>query len=170
MEMKPGERTGVRQPHQTVSLSMTIAVALALASIALASVDATMAPRVEAQFDHTCVYTKSGRPLGCLPSAYYCGNLYGFRQGSRLFLREEDAPKELNQPRADTAGERVRPGLWRIVTWPGRRLLGRAVETNRSKAYWRITNARAALVGTARGPEGPQIAMVLLSRGANYFC
>src|SRR5262245_34904562 len=47
----------------------------------------------------------------------------------------------------------------RSGTGINRRLLGRAIETNKSKAYWRITNARAALVGTARGPEGPQIAM-----------
>ena len=117
----------------------------------------------------TCVYTRTGTRLGCFPETYECG--LGFSTaGHRHFLTEDLAEKDLDFGEPDTAAERVRPGVWRIVTWPKRQLLGRAVTTNAEKTHWRITNGRGALVATARGPDGPRGAMVILSRRGGYFC
>jgi hypothetical protein len=85
-------------------------------------------------------------------------------------LTEDHAEKDLDFGSPDTAAERVRSGVWRIIRWPSREIRGLAHATNDLKTRWRVTNARGALVATARGPHGPQAAMLILSRGADYFC
>lgn len=119
----------------------------------------------------TCAYTTAGKRIGCVPGAYNCNNGFVTRSGSTLFFHEQYAPKDVESAEADTAAERVRPGLWSIVDLlPRREFIGRASATNAAKTRWRITNAHGRPVATARGLQGPQIAMVLLSRGADYFC
>lgn len=115
----------------------------------------------------TCAFNKLGKPIGCVPS---CENLFITRRGSRLFLHEQPFPKDVELPEPDTAGERLRLGVWRIVTWPNRRFLGRAAAANAAKTRWRITNSRGSLAATVRGPNGPHLALVLLSRGRDYLC
>ncbi len=118
----------------------------------------------------TCAYTTAVKRIGCVPSAYDCDNGFVTRSGSTLFFHEQYAPKDIEPAEADTAAERVRPGVWRILDWPSRELIGRARATNAAKNRWQISNSRGRLVATARGFQGPQIAIVLLSRGADYFC
>jgi hypothetical protein len=117
----------------------------------------------------TCAYRPGGRLLGCL-SDVYGEDLSVDVRGRTILLHGSYGPKELDRPPADTAGERVRPGVWRIVNLAGtKRVIGQAVATNTAKSRWRITNARGKLIAMARGPDGPKLAMVILSRGTDFF-
>ena len=106
--------------------------------------------------------------LGCLPSAFSCRNLFSSRRGRWLYITEEYAPKELNTP-PTVAAKHLRPGVWRIVDWPSRRFLGRAVSTNATQTTWRITNEDGTFVFTAEGSDGALVGMLMLN-WAHPFC
>lgn len=62
----------------------------------------------------------------------------------------------------------LRPGVWQILDG-SRDVLGQAVVTNATRTRWNISDASGTLVGTAQGPDGPWIALVLLWGRADCF-
>ena len=110
----------------------------------------------------TCAFTRSGRRLGCVSDAFNENRMFS-RQGSWVFLHNAYAPKEIELPPPYAAAERLRAGVWRVVEWPSRRLLGRTVATNAEKTRWRMTNRSGRLIATGRGPGGPRIGMLVLT-------
>lgn len=144
------------------SVALALLALMMLVGSASAKADRVMGSGVGSQSD-TCAHKPSGRLLGCL-SDVYSENLSVATRGRWIFLHDSYGPKELDVPPADTAGERLRPGEWRIMRWPSRRFVGRAVASNSAKTRWRVINSSGKLVATARGSEGHKLALVILGR------
>ena len=142
----------------------TVVVLLCVACIGTSGVG-TAAP------SSTCAVTPKGRDIGCLESLWDCDAFIWWREGSRWYLTRDVAEKDLElRPPATVMAVRLGRGRWRILDLPSKRVLGAAVATNPAASRWRITNRAGALVARAGGPEGPPMAMILLTYGARVFC
>ena len=131
-------------------------------------VSATVARAEGVQAD-TCGFSAKGRLIGCLDDAADCSLIVYWRRQSRWFMTQESAPKDPTPP-ASVAAELIRPGRWKVTTWPSRRVIGAVVATNAARSRWRITNRAGTRVATARGPGGPQMGMLLLHFSRDVFC
>ena len=161
------------RPHRTHYKSRLGAASVLLLAL-VASIAATLAASAGAASQtpstrvgvgtlgsaQTCAFSKTGRKLGCLALGSDC-NIAVWGNDRWLFAQEGFTGT------ADANAQRRRTGVWRIRDWPSRDVIGRAVATNAKQTRWKITNARGALVATARGPEGSAVAMVILGWGAD---
>jgi hypothetical protein len=154
----------MRHTVRTV-FSVTVAFGLALtAGISEAETNTASVQTADVMSSEvdTCAFARSGRRLGCVSDASNENILFS-RQGRWVFLHNAYAPKEIELPAPEAAAERLRPGVWRVVEWPSRRVLGLAVAINAEKTRWRITNRSRRLIATGRGPDGPRIGMLVLT-------
>ena len=118
----------------------------------------------------TCAFTGKGRLIGCLDDASDCALIDYWRKGAGWFATQEIGPKEIELPPPVVAAELIRPGVWRVVNWRSKRVIGAVAATNKAKTRWRITDKRRAFIAMARGPGGPPMAAVLLYFGTDDFC
>jgi hypothetical protein len=110
----------------------------------------------------TCALGEGGRDLGCLELGGDCNiDVWGKLNSGWQFAEEGFMGP------ADANAQRITAGRWRIRSWPDRDLLGYATATNASATRRKITDAKGQFVATARGVNGPGIAMVLLGWGPN---
>jgi alpha-tubulin suppressor-like RCC1 family protein len=110
----------------------------------------------------TCALGKGGRDLGCLEFGGDCNiDVSGTLDSGWQFAEEGFIGG------ADANAQRITTGRWRIRSWPDRDLAGYATATDSNATRWKITDAKGQFVATARGVNGPGIAMVLLIWGPN---